>query len=61
MDAISLFEQLANITHHQVSDELIDKLPIELKHAFITSNSQLIREKIAGQHIFPDSRAVIQG
>jgi hypothetical protein len=62
MDAISLFEQLANMTlQHVEITQVVNLLPDELKDAFITNNSQQLRKQLSGQQNFPDSRTVAQG
>jgi len=62
MDAISLFEQLANMIHQDVNTtQLINSLPNDVKSAFIAGNSQQLRKTLSGQNRFYDAKTVSHG
>jgi hypothetical protein len=62
MDTISLFEQLANMTHHNKNtSQIINLLPNEVKNAFIADDSQQLRKTLSGQDSFYDSKTVTSG
>ena len=58
MDIISIFEKLAQSTHHQSLATFVDALPEKMQLAFLQNNSQQLRKLFSEETHFSDALTI---
>lgn len=61
MDIIKFFEKLATHSHHKInSNSLTDKLPVEIKNAYLTRDTEALKSLLSGDEYLANESHVVQ-